>query len=183
MLRRAHVRRPSKGPSNLIARWSTFLLPLILIVLAVLMFVLLIHVQKILWFSTNVILLATYGLAPFVVALDVLLLFGGIARRIGEISQPPQRLWLRMVQWVYGGLLLLEAAANAPVTVSRILVELGLYRQPSPKSYLPDGWQVVLRPTWRVIAAATSPVMWIATIVLAGYAVAILRRARAATAG
>jgi hypothetical protein len=157
-----------------VRRRVTFALPLLLTVLATVMFAFL---HKLWWPGQNGILLTSYLLAPFVVAIEIILLFGILARRAREISSGPRAQWMRLAQWSFGGLLMISAVADAPVTVARILAEYGWYKPPEDR-YIPAWFAAMLQPIYTWSSRLRGPAWCVALIALLFYTIALFRRTR-----
>jgi hypothetical protein len=161
------------------SRWRrrvTIALPVFLIFLAALMYVLL---RSYFWRLQNGFLLSSYLLAPIVVAIEIILLFGILARRARDIPRGPNPWWMRIPQWTFGGLLLITALVDAPVTIARILKEYGWY-EPPPDRFIPDWLDATLRRIVDVKFRMDGPVWWLALIALLFYIIMLFHRTRVA---
>ena len=82
-----------------------------------------------------------------------------------------------MPQWLYGGVLLLDALAHATVNVARTLLLYDLFT-PAKDHYLPESWLLLLQPIWILTQHVTSPLHLVTVIALLIFVVLLFRRTR-----
>ena len=167
--------RTENAPAG--SRWQRRLiiaLPLLLVFLAALMYVLLLGFR---WRPTNGILLASYLLAPIVVAIEIILLFDILARRARDIPRGPKAWWMRVPQWLFGGLLLIDSLAWSTITCGRILQEYGLYQPPQGR-YTPDWFDAIIQPVFTVNLWTRTPLYWLTLLALLCYTIVLFRSTR-----
>jgi hypothetical protein len=165
------------APRRSMIGWFVVALSLMLIVLAGIMFYFFTPASLV-WRWGNVVLLSSYALAPFVCTVELILLLDLVARHSLLIPHGPRRRWIRMSEWISGGVLLMNNLASLPIDLARILQEMGLMTQPSATSYLPDSWNAILRPMFTFGAYATRPALYFSAFLLACYSVGLYRRMR-----
>ena len=109
--------------------------------------------------------------------MEIILLFGILARRTCEIPRGPRAWWIRVPQWLFGGLLLIDALAWLPVSLARILIEYGWYKQPKDR-FIPDWFDGLLQPIYTWSARLHGPAWWVALLALLFYTIVLFRRTR-----
>jgi hypothetical protein len=157
----------------LLRRLAVRVLPVILLVLAGLMFVLIFVPAR----HAIAVLLASYLLAPIVLAAEVILLLGVLARRVPPVPGGPRRWWVRAPRWLFGGVLLLEALAWVPVTGGRILAHCSLFTPP-PHQYVSESVNRVIQPVFRMTILLRGPLLVMTVVALLCYAIVLYRSTR-----
>jgi hypothetical protein len=130
-----------------------FTIPLLLVLLAAIMFLL---IQQFVNVHLNAILLTSYGIAPILVAVEIILLLGVLARQAPRIPRGPRAWWVRVPQWLFGGAVLLSAIAWQPITIGRILQMYQLYTPPK-EQYIPNAVNAVIQPIFQAHLSRARP--------------------------
>ena len=176
-LTRADRLQPADAAAAARCRWTRRLalaLPGALAGLAALMFLLL---RARFGIAGNTVLLASYALAPVVVALLVILLLGILARQANRLPHGPRAWWVRVPQVLLGGVLMLDAVAWAHVTAARILLLYDVFTPPESR-YVPAWLDRILQPVWWFTQVASGPLRLMTLVALIAYTVVVARRRR-----
>jgi hypothetical protein len=162
------------GPRRGRIGWLVLALPLLLLVLAAMMFVFIRFYSLV----GNALLLSAYAIAPITCTVDLILLLGLLVPHAARIPRGPRTLWVRLAQAFLGGVMLIDDLAALPVKVARILQQLHLMSQPSPDRYVAAGWDAIVRPMYWFTYYALQPARYFTALVLIAYAIILFRRTR-----